>query len=169
MTGNKPLLYGKYLSPYVRRVGVSLHVLGISFERSIISAIDDEGKREAVNPVGRVPALQLETGEILVDSAAILDHYDEMVGPKLALVPAKGDGRRAALQLLAMGGTTRGPVFEPEQDSAMQRVLQDTVAAGRSPPLQALALFLLGARLPAAKSGAAQWVELLSGELFICL
>ena len=102
MTGNKPLLYGKYLSPYVRRVGVSLHVLGISFERSIISAVDDEGKREAVNPVGRVPALQLETGEILVDSAAILDHYDEMVGPKLSLVPATGDCRRTALQLLAI-------------------------------------------------------------------
>ena len=88
MTNNTPLLYGKFLSPYVRRVGVSLNILGIAFERSIISAIDDESKREAVNPVGRVPALRLESGEILVDSAAILDHYDELVGPNLALIPA---------------------------------------------------------------------------------
>jgi len=102
MTNNTPLLYGKFLSPYVRRVGVSLNILGIAFERSIISAIDDESKREAVNPVGRVPALRLESGEILVDSAAILDHYDELVGPNLALIPAAGDSRRTALQLLAV-------------------------------------------------------------------
>ncbi len=108
MTNNTPLLYGKFLSPYVRRVGVSLNILGIAFERSIISAIDDESKREAVNPVGRVPALRLESGEILVDSAAILDHYDELVGPNLALIPTAGNSRRTALQLLAVATGANG-------------------------------------------------------------
>ena len=80
-----PLLFGKFLSPYVRRVGVSLNILGIAFERSVISAIDDESKREAVNPVGRVPAMRLESGEILIESAAILDHYDEIVEPSMSI------------------------------------------------------------------------------------
>ncbi len=102
MINAPPLLYGKFLSPYVRRVGVSLNLLGIVFERSIISAIDDESKRESVNPVGRVPALRLETGEVLVDSNAILDYYDELVGPERALIPKAGESRRTALQPLAI-------------------------------------------------------------------
>ena len=102
MTLTVPLLFGKFLSPYVRRVGVSLNILGIAFERSVISAIDDESKREAVNPVGRVPAMRLESGEILIESAAILDHYDEIAGPSMALIPAAGDSRREALQVLAI-------------------------------------------------------------------
>jgi glutathione S-transferase len=102
MRNEVPLLFGKFLSPYVRRVGVSLNILGISFERSVISAVDDEVKREAVNPVGRVPALQLESGEILIESSAILDHYDELVGSTRALIPISGKGRRQALQILAV-------------------------------------------------------------------
>ena len=102
MRNEVPLLFGKFLSPYVRRVGVSLNILEISFARSVISAIDDEKKREAVNPVGRVPALQLESGEILIESSAILDHYDQVVGPARALVPIAGEGRRKALQILAV-------------------------------------------------------------------
>ncbi|MEM9430828.1 MAG: glutathione S-transferase family protein [Pseudomonadota bacterium] len=95
-------MFGKYLSPYVRRVAVSLNVLGIAFEQTVVSAVDDERKREAVNPVGRVPALKLPSGEVLVDSAAILDHFDEIVGSERALVPASGAERRRALQQLAI-------------------------------------------------------------------
>jgi glutathione S-transferase len=86
MKNDVPILFGRFLSPYVRRVSISLNILGISFEHSVISAVDDEEKREAVNPVGRVPALQLENGKILIESSAILDHYDEAVGPARALV-----------------------------------------------------------------------------------
>ena len=55
MTGPRPVLFGKFLSPYVRRVGVTMHILGMPFDRSVISAVDDEAKREAVNPVGGFP------------------------------------------------------------------------------------------------------------------
>jgi glutathione S-transferase len=102
MKNDVPILFGRFLSPYVRRVGISLNILGISFEHSVISAVDDEEKREAVNPVGRVPALQLENGKILIESSAILDHYDEAVGPARALVPISGERRREALQILAV-------------------------------------------------------------------
>ncbi len=102
MTGSLPVLFGKFLSPYVRRVGVTMHVLGMPFERSVISAIDDEAKREAVNPVGRVPALSLVSGEVLIDSVAILDYLDELAGQDRALVPHSGKSRRDALQSLAI-------------------------------------------------------------------
>jgi glutathione S-transferase len=56
----------------------------------------------AYNPVGRVPALVLDDGEVLVDSAAILDHLDQAVGPERALLPASGKARRNALQKVVM-------------------------------------------------------------------
>ena len=56
----------------------------------------------AYNPVGRVPALVLEDGEVLVDSAAILDHLDEVAGPERALMPASGKARRDALQRIVL-------------------------------------------------------------------
>lgn len=102
MTSGTNVLFGKYLSPYVRRVAVSLNMLRIPFEQRVISAIGDEAEREAVNPVGRVPALRLPSGEVLVDSAAILDHFDEVVGPEQALIPVSGMARRRSLQLLAI-------------------------------------------------------------------
>src|SRR5690606_28923940 len=54
---------------------------------------------------GRVPSLVLDDGEILVDSAAILDYLDETVGPERALVPAIGPRRREVLRYtwFAMG------------------------------------------------------------------
>ena len=56
----------------------------------------------AVNPVGRIPSLILDDGEVLIDSAAILDHLDQTVGPERALIPAAGAERRRALRLIAL-------------------------------------------------------------------
>lgn len=102
MRTGRPVLYGKFLSPYVRRVAVTLNLFEMPFEHKNISAIGDETEREAVNPVGRVPALCLVSGETLVDSAAILDHLDEIAGPERALIPPTGVERRKALQHLAI-------------------------------------------------------------------
>ena len=97
-----PVLLGRFLSPYVRRVGVTLNYLGMPFERRIISAIDDEKERERANPVGRVPALILASGETLIDSAAILDYLDELAGSGDALIPRSGEPRRRALRQIAI-------------------------------------------------------------------
>ena len=95
-------LIGHYDSPFVRRVGVSLHVLGFPFERQLLSVFSNAEAMRAFNPLVRVPALVLDDGECLIDSAAILDHLDEMVGPARALLPAAGQARRDALQKLAL-------------------------------------------------------------------
>ena len=78
-------LIGHYDSPFVRRVGMSLHILGMPFERQLLSVFSNADELRAYNPVGRVPALVLDDGEVLVDSAAILDHLDEVAGPERAL------------------------------------------------------------------------------------
>jgi len=101
-----PVLLGRFLSPYVRRIGVTLHHFDMPFERRIISAIDDERERERANPVGRVPAFVLISSETLIDSAAILDHLDELAGPDRALIPPKGEPRRRALRQIAIATGT---------------------------------------------------------------
>jgi glutathione S-transferase len=96
------ILVGQYDSPYVRRVAISLRVLGFTYEHDTRSVFADFDAMREVNPLGRIPALVLECGEVLIDSAAILDWLDQTVGPERALVPPGGAGRRRALRRIAL-------------------------------------------------------------------
>ncbi|MEQ9641156.1 MAG: glutathione S-transferase family protein [Alphaproteobacteria bacterium] len=95
-------LIGSSLSPFVRRVGVSLNQLGIAFEHDPVGVFAKPSAVRKYNPVVRVPTLVLDDGEALIDSAAILDEIDQMVGPRRALMPAKGPARRQAMKLTAI-------------------------------------------------------------------
>jgi glutathione S-transferase len=93
-------LVGRYLSPFVRRVGATLHLYGMDYEHvPMATQGEDRSRIQSLNPVTRVPALVLDDGEVLVDSAAILDYLDEQVGPERALTPAVGPARRRVLKL----------------------------------------------------------------------
>ena len=94
-------LVGRYDSPYVRRVGVSLHVLGLSFEHLPLSPFSQATEFRKFATIGRMPALVLDGDETLIESAAILDYLDEIAGPKHALIPPTGSGRRKSLRILA--------------------------------------------------------------------
>lgn len=95
-------LIGRDLSPFVRRAAVSLQTLGFEVERRHLATGTDFEAIKQVNPLGRVPALVLDDGEVIVDSNAILDWADEQVGPERALVPASGAERRAVLRSVAL-------------------------------------------------------------------
>ncbi|MBM3648848.1 MAG: glutathione S-transferase family protein [Alphaproteobacteria bacterium] len=96
------ILVGQYDSPYTRRVAVSLHMLGIAFERDMRSVFGDFDSMRSTNPLGRVPSLILGDGTALIDSSAILDWLDEQVGAERALVLPVGLARRQALQRMAL-------------------------------------------------------------------
>jgi len=70
-------LIGRYMSPFVRRVGISLHLLDIPFANEPLSVLTDSLKIREYSPLGRVPALVLDDGRVLIDSNAILDHFDQ--------------------------------------------------------------------------------------------
>lgn len=95
------ILVGRNLSPYTRRVAISLDLMEMPFERREYATATDVEQIRAINPMGRVPALVLDDGEVLVESGAILDHLDEMAGPGLRLTPAGGADRRQVLKLSA--------------------------------------------------------------------
>ena len=96
------ILVGQYDSPYVRRVAVSLRVLGFAYEHDARSVFGDFDAMREINPLGRIPSLVLDGGEVLIDSAAILDWLDQTVGPARALMPPAGAERRRALRLIAL-------------------------------------------------------------------
>jgi glutathione S-transferase len=96
------MLIGMFDSPYVRRVAVSMQCLDLPFVHRDWSVGKDFDRIREFNPLGRVPTLVLDDGEVLAESAAILDHLDERVGPARALLPAAGRRRRDALQLMAL-------------------------------------------------------------------
>ena len=96
------LLIGQFDSPFVRRVGVALTLYEMRFDHRPWSVFGDADKVAAYTPLRRVPALVLDDGEALVDSASILDALDGMVGPERAMLPAGGAQRRAAMKLCAL-------------------------------------------------------------------
>ena len=96
------ILVGQYNSPYVRRVAVSLRVLGFPYTHDTRSVFSDFDAMRTLNPLGRIPSLVLDDGEVLINSAAILDWLDQTVGPERALIPPTGAGRRHALKLIAL-------------------------------------------------------------------
>jgi glutathione S-transferase len=96
------ILVGQYDSPFVRRVAVTLHHYHMPFERNTMSVFGDAAKMQKINPLIRIPSLMLQSGEVLIDSVAIVDYLDEMAGPARALVPMHGPERRKILQATAL-------------------------------------------------------------------
>jgi glutathione S-transferase len=98
----KPVLYGRHASPFVRRVAVTLRLYGIDYDHVPLMPFGpDKTELAAFNPIARVPALKLAGGELLVDSAVVLDHLDQVVGVR-SLTPAAGAERRRVLTVVAV-------------------------------------------------------------------
>jgi glutathione S-transferase len=95
-------LMGRYASPYTRRVGVSMHLLGIKFDHESVPVWDTPDVVRAHNPVVRVPTLVLDDGDALVESYAILDWLDEQAGAEKRLTPAVGAERRKVMKTTAI-------------------------------------------------------------------
>jgi glutathione S-transferase len=116
------LLIGMFDSPFVRRVAVTMKLLELPFEHANWSIGRDFERIREYNPLGRVPTLVTDAGEKLMESGAILDYLDELVGPERAMMPRSGAERREALNLMAMatGAAEKGVlqiyerVFRPE-------------------------------------------------------
>src|SRR5438128_4401041 len=96
-------LIGQYDSPFVRRVAIAMRLYGIAFEHRPWSTFGDADKIAPHNPLRRVPTLVLDSGEALIESTAILDYLDELVGPEKAMMAERGDLRRRQLRICALG------------------------------------------------------------------
>jgi glutathione S-transferase len=91
-------------SPYVRKVSVSTIELGLAdrIERIQTDTMDPNSGLSEHNPLGKVPALILENGEVLYDSPVVCEYLDGLHdGAKI--FPPSGPERWTALRQQALG------------------------------------------------------------------
>jgi hypothetical protein len=96
------ILIGQYDFPFVCRVAIAMRLYGLHFEHRPWSTFGDGDKIAPYNPLRRVPTLVLDSGEVLIESTAILDYLDELVGPGHAMIAERGPERRHALKICAL-------------------------------------------------------------------
>lgn len=101
------ILYGRLLSPFVRRVAVQAALQGHALDRRdiLVQGPDFERLRE-MNPIGRVPVVVLDDDTMLVETWAICDWLDETAPNGRRLLPTGGVERRDALQRLSIAAGT---------------------------------------------------------------
>ena len=92
-------------SPFGRKVKLAAAILGLKdrIEIEDVNTADPSDSLRSQNPLGKIPALILENGDVLYDSAVILEYLDFLAGGE-KLFPA-GEARFAVLrnQTLADG------------------------------------------------------------------
>jgi len=92
-------------SPYVRKVMVCAHELGIvprlDLVRSVAAMLKPNPAIMAVNPLSKIPTLVREDGSALFDSVVICEYLDTLAGG--SLFPAEGEARWQALRWHAFG------------------------------------------------------------------
>jgi glutathione S-transferase len=96
------ILIGQYDSGFVRRIGIALTLYDIDYEHRPWSVFGDADKLRELNPLGRVPTLVLEDGEVLVESHAILDFIDGLVPPEKRMFPQSEPHRHKAMKVAAL-------------------------------------------------------------------
>ena len=97
-------LYSYFRSSAAYRVRIALNLKGLSSEMIPIhlqkqGGLNKKPEYRAVNPQMRVPALQLDSGDVLIQSLAIIEYLDE-VHPKPLLLP-RDPIERAKVRALA--------------------------------------------------------------------
>lgn len=95
-------LIGMLDSPYVRRVAISLQLLGLRFEHRSISVFSTFAQFQQINPVVKAPSFVCDDGEVLMDSTLILDYAEALAAPRKSLMPAGIPERQHALRVIGL-------------------------------------------------------------------
>jgi len=101
-------LYSYFRSSAAYRVRIAFNLKGLTYDTIPIhlqkeGGINRKPEYRAINPLMRVPALKLDSGDVLTQSLAIIEYLDE-THPQPALLPRDPVKRaqvRAAAQLIA--------------------------------------------------------------------
>ena len=96
------VLIGMLDSPYVRRVAISMKLMGVAFEHRPVSVFRHFDEFRAINPVVKAPSLMCDDGSVLMDSTLILDYVEATVSSERRLMPLNVAHRREALRLTGL-------------------------------------------------------------------
>lgn len=76
-------LIGMLDSPYVRRVAITMRLLGLPFEHAAISVFRGFDAFQQINPVVKAPTLICDDGSVLMDSTLLLIYVEALAGRSL--------------------------------------------------------------------------------------
>jgi glutathione S-transferase len=93
-------LIGMLDSPYVRRVAISLRLLGLPFEHASISVFRGFEAFQRINPVVKAPTLVTDDGTLLMDSTLQLQYAECLAGR--SLLPTDSAGLARELHLIGL-------------------------------------------------------------------
>ncbi len=90
-------LYFAAASPFVRKVHMSAIELGLVKQIELVSTHVSPGKENAtytdgINPLGKIPALEIDDGSIILDSSVICEYLNHLEGNN-TLIPERGPER----------------------------------------------------------------------------
>lgn len=89
-------LYYSQTSPYARKVRLAAEHLGLTGAIELVPAVTtpiaEDAALVAATPLGKLPALVLDDGQVLFDSRVIVEYLDALAGG--GLIPAPGDPAR---------------------------------------------------------------------------
>jgi glutathione S-transferase len=92
-------------SPFVRKVMVCIHELGLNIEvekiRSVAAMLKPNAALMQDNPLSKIPTLLLDDGSTLFDSVVICEYLNERANG--SLFPASGSDKWQALRWHALG------------------------------------------------------------------
>jgi glutathione S-transferase len=114
-------------SPFVRKVLVAAHEIGIAdrIESVDMSSAGATAGLDAVNPLGKVPAMILNDGTTLMDSPLLCEYLDSL-HDGCKLFPASGAARWTSLRQQAIG--------DGVMDAAVARVGESRRPEGERSP-----------------------------------
>jgi glutathione S-transferase len=96
-------LIGMLDSPYVRRVAISLQLLGLPLEHRSVSVFRDFDEFRAINPVVKAPSLVCDDGTVLMDSSLILEYAESLAQAQgRSLQPTTRSARQADLRVIGL-------------------------------------------------------------------
>jgi glutathione S-transferase len=96
-------LVGMLDSPYVRRLAITMRLLGMEFEHVSQSVVAGYDTFRTINPLAKAPTLVLDDGEMMVESTLIISHVESLAGR--SLMPEGIDNQRRALQIIGVALT----------------------------------------------------------------
>lgn len=96
-------LIGMLDSPFVRRVAISMQLLGLRFEHESVSVFRAFDRFQKINPVVKAPSLVCDNGAVLMDSTLILEYAEALAGRRKTLMPSAIPDLQRALKLIGLG------------------------------------------------------------------
>ncbi len=97
------ILRSAVASPYSRKVKIAAYHLGLDdkIETRLLNSTDPNDPIKEQNPLGKIPALVLETGRTIYDSRVIMEYLDTLAGGG-KIIPTETDARFEALTTAAL-------------------------------------------------------------------